>query len=123
MKRNFGAFKKFLNEHTGAGRTEGALYEDIIDGLLRLCHVGTDENAFAESEAIGLHSATPVQRRGKFSSGSGLFKRAGSGGRNAMPFHEELGESLRRLELRSLLVRTPNPQIVSLEQIGNSQCQ
>ena len=78
VQGNLHAFEKFLNDHVRARRAKGLADHDFVHGLFRLGHVGANQNAFAQREAVGFHHAFAASAGGKFLRGGNVVERSGA---------------------------------------------
>ena len=90
VKRNLHAFKKFLDDDFRARRAETFCDENFVNRFTCLYFTGANQNALAEREAVGFHSAFAVERRRKFFCGGGIVESSGTRGRDAVFLHEVL---------------------------------
>src|SRR5262245_31273021 len=123
MEGNLRACQQLLNDELSSSGTKRFMNQNIVDRFFGVAHARAKQNAFAQRQSVGLHRATAFEGGSKLFCGRRVREGAGSGGGNAIPLHELLGENFGGLELRGLLIRAPNPQSVLSEQIHNAKGQ
>ena len=124
-ERHFRTGEALLEDERAAGVAEASLLHRRDHGSLGLVAVGSDDDALARRQAVGLEHqreperARPDDRQG----GSGLRKRLVSRRRHLVARHEVFRKRLARLEAGGLRGRAEHGKAVLLEKVDQAEAQ